>query len=277
VTTPHDPSRRLALVTGASSGIGGAFAERLAADGYDLVVVARREQRLRELERRLAETHGVAVRPLAADLSTEAGMAAVDAVARESRLDFLVDNAALAHYMRFLELPVEQAEELVMLNALAPLRLLRAALPGMVERGRGTAVSIATQLVFSAVADNPVLPQRAVYAATKAFLFTLVRLVAWELRDTGVRLQVVCPGVVRTEFHTRQGMDMSDRPRLEPEDVVQASMRGLALGELVCAPGLEDPGLLDRRDEAELAVLAGGLGAQLASRYTASGSTNVTP
>ena len=265
--TDDGDRRPLALVTGASSGIGRAFAERLAADGYDLVVVARREDRLRDLERELSTAHSVAVRPLVADLSTDAGMSAVDAAASDGRLEFLVDNAALAHYMPFLELPVERAEELVKLNALAPLRLLRAALPGMVARGHGTAVSVATQLVFSASSDNPVLPRRTVYAATKSFLFTLVRLIALELGDSGVRLQVVCPGVVRTEFHTRQGMDMSGRPRMEAEDVVAASMRGLELGELVCAPTVEDPELLARRDEADLAVLAGGLRAELASRY----------
>jgi uncharacterized protein len=87
-------------------------------------------------------------------------------------------------------------------------------------------ISLATQLVFSATADNPQLPRRAVYTATKAFLFTLIRLLALELRGSGVRLQVVCPGVVKTEFHARQNMDMSHMPRLEPEQIVQASMRG---------------------------------------------------
>ena len=129
-------------------------------------------------------------------------------------------------------------------------------------------VSIATNLVFSAAAEGPRLPQRVVYAATKAFLFTLVRVLAMELQGSGVRLQVVCPGVVRTEFHTRQNMDMSHVPRLEPEDVVQASVRGLERGELVCMPGLEDTGKLERRDEAERDLLAAGMRAELAPRYS---------
>lgn len=94
----------------------------------------------------------------------------------------MIDNAALAHYMPFLEIPAEKAQELVNLNVLAPLCLIHAALPGMVERGHGTLVSIATQLVFSPTADNPQLPRRAVYTATKAFLFTLIRLLALEVR-----------------------------------------------------------------------------------------------
>jgi uncharacterized protein len=259
--------RPLALVTGASSGIGEAYAERLASDGYDLVVVTRRAERLEELKRRLEAAHSVKVRPLPADLSAESGGAEVDEVARESRIEMLVDNAALAHYMPFLDLPLDKAEELVRLNALAPVRLIRTALPGMVERGHGTIVSIATQLVFSATADNPQLPKRVVYAATKAFLFTFIRLLAQELRDTGVRLQVVCPGVVRTEFHTRQNMDMSGRPRLEPDQVVQASMKGLELGEIVCIPGLEDLEKLQRHDAAEIEVMTGGMRAELAGRY----------
>jgi uncharacterized protein len=266
----------LALITGASSGIGQAFAERLAADGHDLIVVARRRERLEELKRRLESAHEVSVQVLAADLATESGIAAVDAVAAERPLYVLVDNAALAHYMPFLELPPEQAEELVKLNALAPVRLIRAALPGMVERGNGTIISIATQLVFSATADNPQLPQRVVYASTKAFLFMFIRLLALELKDSGVKLQVVCPGVVRTEFHTRQGIDMSQVPRFEPEEIVQASLRGLELGELVCIPGLENLGELARRDEAEVALLLAGLRPPLATRYQASGGSTTS-
>ncbi|GAC1527311.1 MAG: SDR family NAD(P)-dependent oxidoreductase [Thermoleophilaceae bacterium] len=257
----------LALVTGASSGIGQAYAERLASEGRDLVIVARRADPLDELKRRLEAEHGVSVDPLVADLSTESGMSRVDAVAADARLETVIDNAALAHYMSFLELPSESAQELVKLNALAPLRLIHAALPGMVERGRGTVVSIATQLVFSASADNTRLPKRAVYTATKTFLFTLIRLLELELRGSGVRLQVVCPGVVRTEFHTRQNMDMSHMPRLEPEQVVQASMRGLKLGEVVCLPSLEEVDRLERRDQSDLDVLAGGMRPALASRY----------
>jgi short-subunit dehydrogenase len=258
----------LALVTGASSGIGQAFAERLGADGHDLIVVARRADRLGALKDRLESAHGVSVEVLALDLATEGGMNEVDTIAADRQLDVLVDNAALAHYMPFLDLPPDQAEELVKLNALAPARLIRAALPGMVQRGHGTVISVATQLVFSATAENPQLPQRAVYAATKAFLFTLIRLLALELRGSGVKVQVVCPGVVKTEFHTRQGMDMSHMPRLEPEEIVAASLRGLELGEVVCLPSLEDTDRLVRRDEADLAVLQGGLRPSLAKRYT---------
>ncbi len=262
--------RPLAIVTGASSGIGRAFAERLAGDGSDLVVVARRRERLEELKERLQAAHAVSVEPVVADLSTEAGMKALDEKATDARLTTVIDNAALAYYMPFLELPPERAVELASLNALAPLRLIRAALPGMVDRGQGTFISIATNLVFSPTAQGPHLPQRTMYVATKTFLFTLIRMLAAELGGSGVRVQVVCPPIVRTEFHTRQGLDMSGRPRLEPEEVVQASMRGLLLGETVCVPALEQVEALERRDQAERDLLAAGLGGELASRYMGS-------
>lgn len=271
-TTPQAARRSLALITGASSGIGWAYAERLAAEGHDLVVVARRAERLEDLKDRLEAAYGVEVHPLVADLSTEAGRRDVDAAATDPRTELVVDNAALAHYMPFLDLPVDKAEELINLNVLAPLRLMRAALPGMVERGHGTVISIASLLVFSASADNPQLPRRAVYAATKAFLFTFIRLLALELGNTGVRLQVVCPGLVRTEFHMRQGMDMAHRPRLEPEHVVQASMVGLTRGELVCIPSLDEIDRLQRHDDAEVAVLMGGMQPAWRSAMGASGS-----
>ena len=204
---------------------------------------------------------------MVADLSTEPGMQDVDAAAADPRMQVVVDCAALAYYMPFLELPAERAEELVKLNILAPVRLIRAAVPSMVAQKTGTIISIATQLVFSATAASPQLPKRAVYAASKAFLFTFIRLLAQELRDTGVKVQVVCPGVVKTEFHIRQGMDVSHMPRLEPEQVVRASMLALERGEVVCIPTLEDADLLSRHDEAEIAVLMGGVRPVPADRY----------
>jgi short-subunit dehydrogenase len=265
-----DSGRPVALVTGASSGIGRAYAERLAADGYDLIVTARRAGRLKDLQQRLEAEHGCSVKPVVADLATEDGRNLVEAAAAHPRLEFLVANAGLAHYMPFTELAADRARELVNLNALAPMSLLHCALPAMVQRGHGTIIGVASQLVFATTSDNPDLPHRAAYSATKAFLFTLIRLVATELHGSGVTLQVVCPGAVRTEFHSRQGVDVSHLPRLDPAQVVQASLRGIELGEVVCLPSLDEPARLERHDEAELQVLAGGMRPQVADRYSQS-------
>jgi short-subunit dehydrogenase len=253
---------KLALVTGATSGIGRAFAERLAADGHDLVIVGRRQDRLDEF----AAAHtDVKVRVVAADLSTDEGIDTVAEIAAEP-LDLLVNNAGVAHYMPLADLPAGKARELVKVKVLAPTMLARAAVAGMRERGRGAIVNVAGMIAFSGPAPHSQMPRRAVYAGSLAHLVTLSQTLSAELEGTGVRVQVVCPGVVATEFHERQGLDLSAIPRMSAADVVTASLRGLELGEVVCAPGVEDTGLLDAVFRAELAAF-GGQRTELAGRY----------
>jgi uncharacterized protein len=254
---------KLALVTGATSGIGKAFAERLAADGHDLVLVGRRQERLDEF----AAAHtGVKVRAVAADLSTDEGVDAVAEIAATEPLELLVNNAGVAHYMPLADLPAGKARELVKVKVLAPTMLARAAVAGMQERGRGTIVNVAGMIAFSGPAPHSQMPRRAVYAGSLAHLVTLSQTLSAELEGTGVRVQVVCPGVVATEFHERQGLDLSAIPRMSAADVVSASLRGLELGEVVCAPGVEDTSLLDAVFRAELAAF-GGQRTELAGRY----------
>jgi short-subunit dehydrogenase len=254
---------KLALVTGATSGIGKAFAERLAADGHDLVLVGRRQGRIDEF----AAAHpGVKVRTVAADLSTDEGIDAVAEIAATEPLDLLVNNAGVAHYMPLADLPAGKARELVKVKVLAPTMLARAAVAGMRERGRGTIVNVAGMIAFSGPAPHSQMPRRAVYAGSLAHLVTLSQTLSAELEGTGVRVQVVCPGVVATEFHERQGLDLSAVPRMSAADVVTASLRGLELGEVVCAPGVEDTSLLDAVFRADLAAFAGQR-TELAGRY----------
>lgn len=254
---------KLALVTGASSGIGKAFAERLAADGYDLVLVARRVDRLEELAGSLAN---VSVHPVEADLSTDDGVAAVSEVCASRPLTMLVNNAGVAHYMPIAELPAEKASELVHVKVLAPTMLVRAAVPGMVTRGHGTIINVAGMIAFSGPAPQAQLPRRAVYAGTLAHLVAMSQVLHEELKSAGLRIQVLCPGVVATEFHERQGLDLSAVPRMSAEDVVTASLRGLELGEVVCAPGVEEHGLLEAMSRADLEAF-GAQSPQLAKRY----------
>jgi uncharacterized protein len=230
----------LAMVTGASSGIGEAFAERLANDGWDLVLVARRRDRLEEVAARLADGHGVSVRVAEADLADQDQLEALCAEAAERPVGMLVNNAALAHYMLFSELPAGSARELVQLNVLAPVLLTRAVLSGMIERDKGSVINVASLLAFSGSWEAPHLPQRAVYAASKSFLVTFTQILAGELRDSGVQVQVVCPGLVRSEFHSRQGLDMSAVPRMEPAALVDASLLDLERGVVVSIPGSDD-------------------------------------
>ncbi|MGZ4655317.1 SDR family NAD(P)-dependent oxidoreductase [Oryzihumus sp.] len=257
-----------AFVTGASSGIGRAFAERLAADGYELVLVARRRDRLEELAAALGRTYGVAVEPVAADLADSGAVAGLGDRLASSPPDLLVNNAGLAHYMPFQELPPGKARELIDVNVTAPVLLARAALPGMLGRDSGAIINVASLLAFSGAATGPTLPQRAVYAATKAFLVTHTQVLAAELAGSGVRVQVVCPGVVRSEFHSRQGLDVSAVPRMEPGQVVRASLADLERGTIISIPGLPDESAITRWDDASLALSEVALATELPDRYS---------
>jgi short-subunit dehydrogenase len=259
-----ETSRRLALITGASSGIGRAFAQRLGAEGYDLVVVARRRGRLDEL---VAALPNVTVRPLVADLGTVAGIEAVAEVCAGENLAMLINNAGVAHYMPFIELPADKASELLHVKVVAPTMLARAAAPGMVARGKGVIINVSGMLAFSGPAPIDRLPlRRAVYTAALAHIVALSQTLHEELKSQGVRVQALCPGVVATEFHERQGLDLSAVPRMSADDVVTASLRGLELGEVVCAPGVERADLLDAVFSADLAAFAG-QAPRLAERY----------
>ncbi len=202
-----------------------------------------------------------------ADLATADGLAAVTRAVQAGELDLLVNNAALAHYMPFADLPPEAARELVELNVLAPVLLSRTVVPQMLARGTGAIVNVASLLAYSGAWAAPHLPKRAVYASTKSFLVTFTEVLAQELAGTGVRVQVLCPGVVRTEFHSRQGMDMTGRTRMEPDDVVAASLRDLEQGVVVSIPGLEDESALAAVEAAKAGLLGSTGAVTPASRY----------
>jgi hypothetical protein len=253
----------IALVTGASSGIGRAFALRLAADGHDLIVVARRRDRLDDLAASLPDT---AVEVVVADLSTDAGIDAVAAVAAERPVDVLVNNAGVAHYMPLADLPVAHLRDLVQVKVMAPTVLARTVLPGMLERGYGRILSVAGMIAFAGPAPSTQYPRRAVYGGTLAHLVAFTQTLHAELEGTGVDAHVVCPGVVATEFHEVQGLDLSAVPRMSADDVVTAAFAGVALGETVIAPGVEDAALLDAVSAADLAAF-GAQSPDLASRY----------
>ena len=252
----------LALVTGASSGIGKAFAERLAADGYDLIVVGRRRDRLEELAASLPVNTQVVV----ADLASDDGIDVVAELCVTQPITMLVNNAGVAHYMPIAELPAEKARELVHVKVVAPTMLTRAAVPGMLSRGTGTILNVAGMIAFSGPAPSSQMPRRAVYAGTLAHTVAMSQTLSAELEGTGVRVMAVCPGVVATEFHTVQGIDLSAVPRMSAEDVVRGALRGLEIGEVVCAPGVEDYGLLQSVFDADLAAFRA-QSPQLAKRY----------
>ncbi|HYW47116.1 MAG TPA: SDR family oxidoreductase [Bryobacteraceae bacterium] len=225
-------SKPLALVTGASSGIGAAFARRLARDGYALILVARRLDRLEDLARELggAET-------LAADLTDEAGLKLVEQrIAAAPDLDLLVNNAGFGTMGRFFEIPVDGQDLMHRLHVMASMRLTHAALRGMVARGKGGIINV------SSVAGFWQSPGAVSYCATKAWMTTFTEGLYMELKMAGsaVKVQALCPGFTLTEFQDKMKLDRRRIPArlwMRAGDVVDASLEGLAQGKLFVVPG----------------------------------------
>lgn len=234
-TSRKAPAHRRALVTGASSGIGSAFAAHLARDGYDLVLVARNGARLSALSSQLRERHGAAVRVVPADLTQAAELHSVEREIAQHPLDLLVNNAGFATNGRFATLSPDREEEEIKLNVVAVVRLARAALPGMLARKRGAIINV------SSLAALQPGPNTATYAASKAFVNSFTEALSEEVRGSGVRVQVLCPGFTRTEFQERAGIDASRIPPvawMTAEAVVDASLAALKRGDVVCVPGV---------------------------------------
>jgi short-subunit dehydrogenase len=260
--------RPRALVTGASSGIGLAFARRLAKDDYNLILVARRQERLTQLAREIEKDGGQA-EVVVADLAVAEGLAIVEQRAATGDVTMLVNNAGFQTYMPFVELDPDRAEGQIRVQVTAIVRLSRAVLPAMLARKAGTIINVSSMLAFSGGMDQPFLPKRVVYAATKAFVNSFTETLSGELVGTGVNIQALCPAVVRTQFHDIDGKPVlrPNVPVMEPDDVVEASLAGLALGDVICSPALGDRGLLDHERQARHAVFGGGRGAELSPRY----------
>lgn len=266
---PGFQSRPLALVTGASSGIGAAYAERLARDGYDLILVARRRDRLEALAERLRREAGAVGEPVVANLVDPDAVSRLETrLAEEERLALLVNNAGFGGYRPFVEIEPRVIDDLIGVHIRAVARLTRAALPGMVRRGKGAVVNIASLLALSgALPPNP-LPHRAVYAGAKAFILAFTEALSGELGESGVRVQACLPGLVDTEYHALVGRDSGKMPPMMlASNVVAASLAALARGEVVCVPGLDDAALLERLADARRAVLMSANRPALAQHY----------
>ncbi len=237
MTTPAGSVRPLAVVTGASSGIGAVFAGRLAARGHDLLLAARRKDRLEALAAELERRFGVAAEAFPADLADDGGLRRLeDRVAAAANLAFLVNNAGFGTKGLFCEADPAAQDRMHRLHVLATARLTRAALPGMVARKTGSVVNVSSAAAF---AQNP---GNTCYCATKAWMNSFTEGLYLELRSTGspVRVQALCPGFTLTEFHDVLGVDRKVIPAgwwMTAEAVVDASLRGLEGGKWLVVPG----------------------------------------
>lgn len=240
-----------ALITGASEGIGAVYADRLAHRGYDLVLVARNKERLDTLARELTAATGRKIEVLAADLTQPDGLAQVEARLRGPAIDILVNNAGISTLAGFPELTATQLSTMLDLNVTALTRLAWAASGPMVARGTGTIINVGSVVALA------LLPNAALYSATKAFVLTLTQALDGELASKGLRFQAVLPGATRTDLWAKSGRAVEHLPQeivMETAAMVDAALVGLDRGELVTIPALVDAGDWARLDAARLAL-----------------------
>lgn len=250
MTTPNGAGT--ALITGASSGIGAVYADRLARRGHDLILVARDRQRLDALATRLTQETGRRVEVLPADLAQPAERRRVEDRLREDQaITMLVNNAGVAASGGLADGDLNRLEAMIQINAIAVMRLAGAAAPGFAARGRGTIINIASVLALAPEMFN------GVYSGTKAFVLNLSLGLHKEVGERGVRVQALLPGATRTEIWERSGTDPSHLPQemlMGVEEMVDAALAGLDQGELVTIPALPDAGQWEAFNAARLAM-----------------------
>jgi short-subunit dehydrogenase len=240
VWRPRDPNApHVALITGASAGIGAEYARQLAARGFDLVLAARRADRLHELAQSLMQTYRVHVEVVAADLAQEADVARVEARIRAmDNLALLINNAGFGTIGRLVNSDPVRQQEMVYLHVMAPMRLTQAALPGMITRGYGAIINVSSVAGYMRFRGN------VNYAATKAYLTVFSETLANELSGSGVCVQALCPGFTRTEFHStsefqnHRSAPYPDFMWMSAQEVVRQSLDALGNGQVAFVPGL---------------------------------------
>lgn len=232
-----EAARPLAVVTGASAGIGREFCQQLAGRSYDLLVVARDGNRLESLKLDLEQRHGITVEVFPADLTIDTDVSLLaERITRSPQLVLLINNAGFGSRGALADASPARQEAMLRLHVMAPMRLTQAALPVLLKGDRGAIVNV------SSVASFLFSPDNVNYCATKAYLTTFSEGLAAELRETEVRVQALCPGFTRSEFHQRMKADVSDIPNwmwLSARSVVATSLLSLERGgPVVCVPGL---------------------------------------
>lgn len=257
-------STKTALITGASSGIGAVYAQRLAARGFDLILVARRADRLSALAADLQQAHGIAVRSLAADLTAEAGIASIEQLLRDETVELLVNNAGMGPFATTADMSDADANATLTLNVTALMRLTRAALPGMRARKSGTIVNVGSVMAFFPS------PMSALYSATKAFVLTFSRGVAEEAKADGVLVQAVLPAGTVTDFYETAGVSITNFDQsvfMTAEQLVDAGLAGMDRGEQVTLPSVHDENLWSNYDATRARLFGGTQNGAPAPRY----------
>lgn len=247
-----DSSKGKALITGASTGIGAVYADRLAKRGYDLVIVARNEKQLKELAARLKAETGRNVEVLPADLTKDGDLKHVEQkLATDPDITLLINNAGMSASAALAAQELKSIDDIIKLNIITVTHLASVAAKAFASRRKGSIVNLSSVLALVPEASN------AVYAGSKAYVLALTQKMALELADTGVTVQAVLPGATRTEIWARSGHDVNSFPPsmvMEVDDLVDAALAGLDQGEPITIPALQDVGEWLSYDDARKAL-----------------------
>jgi short-subunit dehydrogenase len=235
-TMNKSSDRPCAFITGATSGIGAAFANRLAEQGYDLILHGRRQEKLEERAKNLERTYNTSAEIIIAELSEAEHMQKIEEhIQNLDRLDMLINNAGYWTPGVFWEHSPDSLEDMIMVHVVAPVRFIRAALPGMLKRDQGDIINVSSVGAYfnMATLEN--------YGATKGYLINFTESLHVALMGSGIRVQALAPGLTVTEFHSRLGADFTkvQRKWMRPEQVVDISLKALEKGKVVCIPGVK--------------------------------------
>lgn len=261
-------SRGVAVVTGASGGIGAVYADRLARRGYDLLIIARDEKRLNEVGVKISQKYGVSVETLATDLTDRAALLKLEAELKANKnVSLLVNNAGFGGTKSLVDSNVDELENMIFLNVTALTRLTAAVLPNLIEKDAGAVINVS-----SVVAVNPDA-LNGTYSGTKAYVLNFTQSLFKTLKDTNVQVQAVLPGATRTDFWDRAGLPVHNLPEknvMSAEDCVDAALVAFDEKELVTIPALPDVEVWNRFEQSRLALYPFLSSKESAKRYSVS-------
>ncbi len=230
-------SRKTALITGATSGIGAAFAEEFARRGYDLIITGRRKEKINKLADEMSRKYNINVEVIIIELSNKQEVEKLVEKVKNQNIDVLINNAGFGIKSSYYESNFEKWERMLDVHVTCPMKLVHAVLPNMKERGSGTIINVSSlsALLF--------IPENCIYSATKSFLKVFTETLHLELRGAGIRVQALCPGFTKSDFHEKMGMDKSRQVNKglmkwqTPQEVVDISLKYLEKDKIICVPG----------------------------------------
>ena len=238
-------ANKTAVITGATSGIGAAYAEAFARRGYDLILTGRRKEKIEAQAEKIRSACSVGVEVVLAELSEETGIQMVLDAMQGKEIDVLINNAGFGVAARYQDSDLKVMEQLAKVNVLAPMELIRSVLPDMIRRHSGTVINISSEGAYL------VMPGNSVYSGVKSFLKVFTECLHLDLDGTGVRVLTVCPGLTHTDFHEKMGMAKSrqiDHGMMRwtsPEKIVELSLKDLQKGKVISIPGFHTKFFID--------------------------------